>query len=149
MKEIQADIWDVYKDYDAICCTTNNVVKSNGELVMGAGVAKVFAQKYSWLSLNWGTRVKQQQYTGVMVTSMITKPNLVYFSTKYHWKDPSDLNLIEYNIKTLMIIINVFNWTILLPRPGCLNGGLDWSLVKPRLDLIINGDKRLTIISNE
>ena len=48
MLEVQNDFWQEIEDnsYDAICCTTNKIVKNNGELVMGAGIAKQFKAKY-------------------------------------------------------------------------------------------------------
>lgn len=61
MIEIQGDFWDenirLDHTYDAICCTTNQVVKSNGRLVMGAGIARQFRDVYNGLDLEWGNRL--------------------------------------------------------------------------------------------
>ena len=44
---IKGNIFDYIGKVDAICITTNGTIKSNGELVMGAGVAKEFYDKYN------------------------------------------------------------------------------------------------------
>jgi hypothetical protein len=155
MKQITGNVWHYFEDgnYDAICCTTNCVLKQNGVLVMGAGIAKAFAGKYPWLPLNWGRRVANHNavsdaHPGLFVTLMPTPPHLVYFGTKWHWKNPSDLPLIKRNAFELMELAKMLDWhNIILPRPGCSNGGLDWRIVGPAIDRIV--DDRVTIISRE
>ena len=44
---LTGNIFDYVGLVDAICITTNGTIKSNGELVMGAGVAKAFYDKYN------------------------------------------------------------------------------------------------------
>ena len=44
MKEVKGDIWK--SDCDIIAITTNGVVKKNGELVMGRGIASQAKQRY-------------------------------------------------------------------------------------------------------
>lgn len=150
MKEITGNIFDFHKEYDAICCTTNAVVKSNGELVMGAGVAKAFSEYYPWLAKNWGKRVKESPGIDVFVTLMRSKPHLVYFRTKDHWKDKSQIHCIEAAIFNLVDLTNRIGWRkVLLPRPGCSNGGLNWETVKQRLKLDRILDDRFYIITKE
>lgn len=151
MKQLIGNIWDVYREYDAVCCTTNNVVKKNGELVMGAGVAKEFAHKYPWLPKNWGGRVLKHtaRYPGdhptIFITLMQKKPHLVYFGTKYDWNDYSDIELIANAAQGLSMLSEVLDWTsVLLPRPGCDNGGLEWKEVEARIKPWL--DNRFTII---
>lgn len=152
MKQIIGNMWDIYRQYDAICCTTNNVVKQNGELVMGAGVAKSFAKKYPWLPKNWGDRVKKhmdkypEDHPTVFITLMRQRPHLVYFGTKYDWNDYSDLNLIKNAAQGLFMLTEILDWkSVLLPRPGCDNGGLEWDEVKPVLESWLSDD-RFTVI---
>ncbi len=136
---IKDNIWNIYKNYDAICCTCNNVIKNNGELVMGAGIAKEFKIKYDWLSKSWGDRIKPD--LNFFITLMKVKPHLIYFQTKFHWKDKSDIDLIISSMKKLCFQIDILNWNkVLLPQPGCTNGGLSWEnevypKIKHMLDL--------------
>ena len=46
------------KDVQAICCTTNNVIKNDGSLVMGAGSAKNFSDNFPFLARNWGMLIQ-------------------------------------------------------------------------------------------
>lgn len=151
MIEITGDFWshlDQNRDiYDAICCTTNTVVKLNGELVMGAGIAKDFANEYSWLPKHWGERVKKQTMPLVLVTLMKKRPHLVSIPTKIDWKQPSPLDLIWESITELSLLTEQLGWKkILLPRPGCKNGGLSWKeQVRP---ILLQLDDRFVVINN-
>jgi len=149
MIEIYGDFW-MHKDeheYDAICCTINGVVKKSGELVMGAGIAKGFASEYSWIAKNWGGRVGQLKEFQLFVTLMAKRPHLVGLPTKYHWKDDSNLPLIQKSLIELEDITTRLGWKkVLLPRPGCKNGGLEWEQVQPLCDYYL--DNRFTVINN-
>lgn len=149
MIEIHKDFWQEVNSnvYDAICCTTNQVVKNNGELVMGAGIAKLFKERYSSLPREWGQRLLTQNHDeGMMITKMDTF-YLVAFPTKYDWRDPSDIFLIKRSAICLANHAKLMDWKkVLLPRPGCSNGGLDWKRqVKPVLEEILIEDTFITI----
>lgn len=147
---IKGNIWDHYNKYNAVCVTCNSIIKNNGELVMGAGIAKQFAEKYRWLPKYWGKRIvefeiKQKLKPHIMVTSQDDFGNsfythIIYFKTKEHWKDPSYVYLIERSMIKLCECIDLLGWEkVLLPAPGCTNGGLDWEkqvypAIKPYLD---------------
>lgn len=127
MIEKCGDLFEIRRNYDAICCTTNAVVKSNGELVMGAGVAKGFAKTYPFLPKLWGTRVKNNESLHLFVTLMHRLPHLVYFRTKLNWREPSNQMLIEASCVDLALLADMVGWNkVLLPRPGCGHGELDW-----------------------
>ena len=74
---------------------------------------------------------------------------VIAFHTKYHWKDKSSLNLIKKSSQQLVLVTNMMDWkNILLPRPGCSNGGLSWEKqVKPVLENYL--DDRFTIICKD
>ena len=46
MININGNIFDFIKTGYSVCIPTNGIVKSNGNAVMGAGLALSFAQKY-------------------------------------------------------------------------------------------------------
>ena len=46
MKEIKGNFWDECEKYNALIVTTNGVLKNNGKLVMGKGIAKEFADMF-------------------------------------------------------------------------------------------------------
>jgi hypothetical protein len=150
MNEISGNFWDRINEFDAICCTTNMVVKANGELVMGKGIALDFKRNYTYLPKEWGERtllIKNGRWDSNLIVSGHRKPFLVSFPTKYDWRDKSSMKLIKWSANLLYMISQSLGWEkILVPRPGCENGGLDWKKeVKPVLEKIF--DERFWVIT--
>ncbi len=143
-------IGDIFKqsDADAICFTSNGIVDSRNNLVMGAGIALAFKQKYPFLPQWIGKQVKK---SGNHVYAQATSSYppmlwLVSFPTKHHWKDPSDLQLIEQSARELVELTNKRAWyTVFLTRPGCGNGQLNWEDVKKVIGPIL--DDRFIILT--
>jgi hypothetical protein len=154
MQEILGDIRYYFDkdDYQAICCTINTIVGADG-LVMGAGVALAFKEKYSWLPATWGSLITRWDKPKTYVLATPTTPHshgqyAVGFPTKRDWRMPSELKLIERSAKQLRVLIEAMGWKhVLLPRPGCQNGGLRWIQVREILLPIL--DDRVTIISKD
>lgn len=134
MQRLYGDIWEA-KSQDWICITTNQVVKSNGELVMGKGIALEAAQRYPDIAKIWA---KERPLDKVFGWKDGTKPGLIRFPTKIHWRDPSPLFLVTHSIQQLCIFLNDLGrepgGKILLPPVGCGNGGLKLTDVEPILD---------------
>ena len=124
--------------YDAIAVTTNGVVKANGNLVMGAGIAKQFASRYPNLPYQLGRKVK----TYGNIPFMIKQKGyaLLSFPTKNHYSENSDLELIETSAKKIKTITDKFYWTkVAIPAPGVGLGGLSWNKqVQPLLEKIFD-----------
>ena len=71
---------------------------------------------------------------------------LVSFPVKHNWFENADIKLIEQSANQLVKLADNNNWNkILIPRPGCGNGNLKWSNVKPVLETIF--DDRFHIVS--
>lgn len=143
MIELKTDIFypSFVKTMDAICFTSNGVLKSNGDLVMGKGVAKAFADKFPYLPAFFGKRVKQSGNRVFACPSSYDGKQIVVcsFPTKHHWRDPSDLKLIEKSAHELVGITSELKWKhVALPYPGIGLGGLDKAtvrtIIKPILD---------------
>lgn len=143
MKIKKENIFGSEQKYDAICVTTNGIVRNNGRLVMGAGVAKAFKEKYPGLDLELGKKVSQ--YGNVPFVIYRQGTAIVSFPTKHNWRHKSDIGLIMNSAKTLVKITSGRFWTsVALTPPGCGNGGLDWKTqVEPALKGIL--DDRFTI----
>lgn len=110
------------------CVTTNGVVKSNNELIMGAGIALTAKQKFSGLPKILGNLVKEHGNHVYIIPEI----QIASFPTKNHWRDNSDINLIEQSCKEL--VEKSKDWDlVVLPRPGCSLGKLEWDQVKPIL----------------
>lgn len=151
--EVIGDLFEYLKqekNVDAICCTTNKVVKNNGDLVMGAGIAKEFAKRYPKIPTEFGKAISIMREKGYVCNTFPLagyEPDIVYFATKDHWKDPSTPEIIEESLKQLVMLTNINAWSkVILPKPGCQNGGLDWTKdVKPLCEKYLN--EKFVVIS--
>ena len=148
MQLVYGDAWAVANSFNALCILTNGVVKQDGELVMGAGIALDCAQRYPQIPKLLGGYVKQY---GNRVFNLgkdeTTGIRLVSFPTKNNWKDPSDLALIRMSAEQLVELADKNNWThVLVPRPGVGKGKLKWSDVESELAEVL--DERFFVISN-
>lgn len=144
MIEMVGDIWD--QDCDWLCITTNGDIKKNGRSVMGRGIALQACQKYPNIDLILARKIKER---GNVVSSLVKdgKKIIIAFPTKYHWRDKSDINLIAQSAEQLRGYF--FNQKtkplVMLPKPGCSNGGLDWDDVKEKISEILDDDRFIII----
>ena len=151
MKEIKGDIFDYIGIADAICVTTNGIVKKNGELVMGAGIAKAMANKYPDLAKVLGKKVNT---TGknIVFKGIEAKDNqgtyILSFPTKNDYRSKSDLELIRRSAIRLKYLADIHKLNnIIIPCPGIGCGGLKKADVVNLLKDIL--DDRFTIITNK
>jgi hypothetical protein len=145
MKELIEDIFARVNDKStAICITTNGMIKKDGKLVMGAGVARLAKDRFIGCDEVLGALVKVR---GNIVQQFWNNPCLVSFPTKGNWQDLSTLNRIEQSTIQLLEWSNrnpVYK-TIILPQPGTMNGGLQWQDVRPILTKVLTDDKFIVI----
>ena len=138
MKINTGDIWDYIGRVHAICITTNGVVKQNGQLVMGAGVALQAKQRFPRIDLWAGQHVRNfGNIPGVLSSTEGT--SIVSFPTKHNYRDNSDIQLILNSAVKLRELADQHNWRyVVMPPPGCGLGGLKLSDVKPKLDEVLD-----------
>ena len=141
------NIFTLPRNGEAVCITTNGIVKANGHAVMGKGIAleadNLFhiSKKLGCYLNKYGNRVFNMGKfsNGYQCLTVIT------FPTKYDWKDNSDINLICKSAKQLVELCNKFNITkCYLTPPGCGNGKLNWRIVKDYISPIL--DDRFIIV---
>ena len=113
---------------DAVCVTTNGIVKTNGEAVMGAGIAKEANVRYGVAAI-LGKKISAGG-NHCYVLGKFDHKNLVSFPTKYDWRADSSLELIEQSCRELVELADNNHWhVILLPMVGCGCGKLDSNTV--------------------
>jgi len=142
MKVIKGNIWDYHKKGHYIVIPTNGFVKSNGECVMGAGLAKQAREKYPNFPMLLGTFIKSH---GNVVHYI--NPHMLSFPVKHHWKQKADLPLIEQSTRNLAFVGAATTVdTVYLPKVGCGNGKLNWKDVEPILDKYLNQDDKFVVV---
>lgn len=160
MRYIHGNIWD----FNNICIPTNGVVKSNGENVMGAGVAKQAAERFPFLTSLLGYQIKHYGNVTFKIGEFPINKNSYFFTdsdssqykylnitlwnfpTKNNWAESSSLRLIEESAKRLSLLMSNDNSDIYLPQPGIGLGGLLWKDVKPVLEKYFVDDRFVVVI---
>lgn len=144
----QVNIFDLPKSLeDAICITTNGIIKKNGRAVMGAGIAKEAVYRYTDIDLVLALCLRNN---GNHVYKLGVYDNNYYvlsFPTKHHWKDDSSLELIEQSCNELKLVCDQLGIkNCYIPTPGCSNGHLNYeSQVKPILERILTDDRFIVV----
>ncbi len=164
MKTSKCDMF--FSRADAICITTNGVIKKNGQAVMGRGVARIASSTWYGLSAMLGAHLKLDGNNVVRLTSGKKIPylslprkrdplkvpvpyDIVSFPVKHRWDEQADVKLIKKSCKQLKKLIERHGWErVLLPRPGCGNGQLDWKKdVRPIVKKYFGSDDRVVVVT--
>ncbi|KKM86692.1 hypothetical protein LCGC14_1276380 [marine sediment metagenome] len=156
MKELKADLWIIPADVTVI--TTNGFVKNNGHSVMGRGCAKEAMTMYPTIDEYLGKVINASNGSFYAMdlgwwwkrhteSPLAQGHHIVALPVKKHWAHPARLDIILDTINDLVRLVNQQGWKfIVLPRPGCGNGHLDWeSQVKPLIKDIL--DNRFTVVT--
>jgi O-acetyl-ADP-ribose deacetylase (regulator of RNase III) len=144
MKEAIGNIWSTIGMVDALCVTTNGIVKPNGELVMGAGIALAAAKKFSSLQVILGAHIRI--HGNSPCAALVTQGTaIVSFPTKNDYRYKSSIDLIKNSAWLISKMAHENNWrSIAMTRPGCGLGGLSWENdVSPIISPIL--DNRFTV----
>ena len=140
MQETCGNIWD-YLGRAVLVITTNGTLDRRGRAVLGRGCARQALQYFPDLAERLG---QLQQHQGVRVLDLGV--DLVSFPVEESaWSQP-DLRLIRQSARQLRDLADEKGWQkIVVPRPGCGGGGLEWRQVKPLLEECF--DDRFLVIS--
>lgn len=134
---VTGDMWDVVVDSEMFCITCCSILRRDGALVMGAGIAREAQDRLPGLSAVFGEELKARGQAGKWYgTIVVPVPPLRFcaFQTKVHFQEPSDLALIEFSVGRLLEDIErIKPARVDLNYPGIGLGGLDPAEVKPLL----------------
>lgn len=126
------DMWSVFDEVDYFIITTNAIVKTNGALVMGAGIAKQMRDKYPGIDQEIGRAIGKFGSGGTY--GLLLGNKVGAFQVKYHFKSMANLGLISLSAKQLAEEARANpDKTYALNYPGIGNGGLKRWLVEPLL----------------
>ncbi len=104
---------------------------------MGRGIALEAMQRYPYLPQVLGDTIAKN---GLRVELFFTD-KLIAFPVKYHFKDKADINLILRSTIQLVDASQRIEGRILMGRPGCGWGHLDWVEVEPMLQHYLVDDR--------
>lgn len=139
MLEVIGNIWDYHREGEWIGITTNGVIAPETGLVMGRGLALQAKKRYPSLPHILAELVKDYGNKPFALSAY----RICSFPTKDHWQDPSPPALIARSARWIMK--DYINGKVIdrlyLPKPGCANGGLEWSVVKAILEPIFTDDR--------
>lgn len=138
MLQQRGDIWAARQERDWVAVTTNSTLRKDHCLVMGKGIAKEAATKYPKLQERLGAAIMS---FGLRL-EWLEDIRLIAFPVKYNYWQAADINLILRSALQLLEIEPRLNGgRILMPRPGCGNGRLDWAEVEPMLSHYLIDDR--------
>lgn len=127
MIELEQDLWEV--PADARCITTNGYRKKNGAAVMGRGCAYEAKTLIPGIDRFLGHKLGA---IGNHVHFLINHDiygDIYSFPVKHHWRHNADWGLVKRSTKELIAIADEMSYPkIVIPRPGCGNGNLDWEM---------------------
>jgi len=128
LREIAGNIWE-YLGTAVVAITTNGMVTRDGRAVLGRGCASEAGERFPWLAKRLGSLIRGH---GNHVYSL--GEGLVSFPVEHSPFENPDMRLIERSCRELAELADREEWPmVIVPRPGCGGGGLDWRDVKPIL----------------
>jgi len=147
MNTLQGNIFILAPQHqaDAICITTNLVLRKNGRGIMGAGIAKAARDRWpaAHLELHLGNAIREDKLVADLAT--VQGMHILSFPTKHNWRENSSSNLIIQSCKDLVKLTTTNSWSsVFLPLPGCNNGKLNRLTVIPLITSFL--DDRFTLV---
>jgi len=116
----------------------------NTEGVMGKGIALQFSKKFPEMLESYrhackAGEVRLGKMHVVKRTDMLNPRYIINFPTKGHWRSRSRIQDIEAGLVSLAEEIRTRGIrSIAIPPLGCGNGGLDWRVVRPAIERVLN-----------
>ena len=139
MKEIYGDAWDIFAndDFQILCITTNASLRSNGNGIMGAGIALEARNRMPDIeeSLGQGLRL----FGNIPFRLAESADQEIWsFPVKEEWTQKADIDLIVASCISISEYFKDQTVNILLPRPGCRRGNLKWKDVKKVIEPLLS-----------
>ena len=145
--ERRGDLFE-QNDVDAI------VIPTNCRGVMGAGIARQFKRLYpSIASLYMTCSRKGGVKIGEVVSAVIGEQTVIFFPTKKHWINSSQMSYISQGLIALREFSDERDFrTVALPAIGCGLGGLNFQRVREQIYAKLQHDENTTyflLVPNE
>lgn len=112
---------------------------------MGKGIALQFKLEWPAMFRDYEAAVRSRELrpgrVHVWRTGRDRSPRFIFnFPTKFDWRSASRLEYIDSGLADLVSKVRTLGVTsISIPALGAGNGGLDWSLVRPKIESAFSG----------
>jgi len=141
MREITGDIWTEHRQGAVVAVTTGGLVDARGMAVMPRGCARQASDRFPGLRQRLGGLLRAH---GNHVFDL--GDGVVSFPVEESPYDLPDLRIIERSCRELVELADLSGWLrVVVPRPGCGGGGLEWANVRSVLERYF--DYRFLVIS--
>lgn len=129
MREVHGDLWPHPCPIKVI--TTNGDINAKGAAVMGRGVALQAKTIVPGIEFMLAARIRKHgNHCGIVARQARLDGQtliVISFPVKHHWHERANLDLIERSAIELVAGVDRLGFPeIVMPRPGCGNGGLEW-----------------------
>lgn len=154
MIEVKGNIWNYHSQSTLLVVPTNGTVKSNGECVMGRGLALQVKTKFPAFPKILGSHIKENGN----VVGYFPIYALVSFPVKWDWHKDADKLLIYRSLKELVYLVKLLDlntaykglllqpfFKVYLARVGCGNGNLDWKEIKPLVEEVLTESRFIVV----
>ncbi len=140
MREICGELWDFYGEA-AVGITTGGQVSRKGHCMMPRGCARQARERFPDLPGRLGALIRGE---GNHVFHLGN--GLFNFPVENSPFEVPELRLIERSCRELVELADRLGWQkVVLPRPGCGGGGLEWNQVRPLAEKYL--DQRFWVIA--
>ena len=126
------DIWELQAQSHIPVIPTNTMRREDGTAIMGAGLALECAKRYPGIDKIYGKYLRMVSVPAIPMLVSDVEPPVLLFPTKFHFKDPSHIDLIATNLRWCNLSLS--GTSLAIPRLGCGLGGLDWGVVRPVIE---------------
>ena len=143
MVELTGDLWDFHARGDVVAITTGGAVDKNGACLMPRGCAAQARERFPGIEKVLGGLLSRY---GNHVYDIGNR--IVSFPVENSPFEVPDSRIIERSCRELVALADRSGWRrIIVPRPGCGGGGMEWSAVRNILATVF--DARFHIIQKE
>lgn len=133
-------MWDVFGSTDLFLITTNPVVRKDGAVVMGRGIALEAKTRFPELPYDFGVKLKKlealKRVRKMGTIGVYEHQPVGYFMVKDHFAQEAKLSIIQASVRDLLAFLcdGPEDYSVDLNFPGIGNGGLDRELVLPIIE---------------
>jgi O-acetyl-ADP-ribose deacetylase (regulator of RNase III) len=143
MLEISGDLWAEHAGGAVVAITTNGAVNKVGRAIMLRGCARQARERFPDILKTLGTLIRHH---GNHVFDL--GHHIVSFPIEEGPYQVPELRMIEQSCRELVELADYKGWRkVVVPRPGCGSGGLEWPEV--RKILVRHLDQRFHIITTQ